>query len=281
MFKTRSHFRFSMILFSVVITGLFLLSAGAVHSATQRLVLAGSSTVAPLVGEIARRFESVFPGARIDVQTGGSSRGINDVRKGIANIGMVSRALKSDEYDLHAFTIALDGISLIVHAGNPVASLSKQQITDIFTGKVTRWSTVGGADARITVVNKAEGRSTLELFLGHFGLKNSAIKPHIIIGDNTQGIKTVIGNRNAIGYVSIGAAEYEAQRGLPVRLLALDGVEATVDNVQNGNFPMSRPLNLVTLGVPRDLAKQFIAFAQSPQVHDLIKAQYFVPVDAD
>ncbi|MCH9639427.1 MAG: substrate-binding domain-containing protein, partial [Betaproteobacteria bacterium] len=82
----------------------------AASAASQRLVLTGSSTVAPLVGEIARQFESLNPGVRIDVQTGGSSRGINDARNGIADIGMVSRALKTNEKDLLAFTIALDGI---------------------------------------------------------------------------------------------------------------------------------------------------------------------------
>ncbi|MCP5246340.1 MAG: phosphate ABC transporter substrate-binding protein [Burkholderiales bacterium] len=280
MLKTIDHTLVNLILFSAGIIGLVLLSAGTLNAGSQRLILTGSSTVAPLISEIARRFESQFPGVRIDVQTGGSSRGINDVRKGIADIGMVSRALKPDEDDLRAFTIALDGISLIVHASNPVASLSTLQIAAIFTGNITRWSDVGGTDARITVVNKAEGRSTLELFLNYFQLKNSMVKPHIIIGDNAQGIKTVTGNRNAIGYVSIGAAEYEVRRGVPVRLLALDGVDASVANVHNGVFPLSRPLNLVTATTPSNLAQQFIMFAQSSQVHDLIKAQYFVPVDA-
>lgn len=275
------HLRFYRTFIPAVIAGLLVFSMTTAHAAAQRLTLTGSSTVAPLVNEIARRFEAQFPGVRIDVQTGGSSRGINDVRKGIADIGMVSRALKPGEDDLHAHTIALDGIGLIVHARNPVVSLSRQQVADIFTGKIARWNAVGGDDARITVVNKAEGRSTLELFLEYFQLKNSAIRPHLIIGDNAQGIKTITGNRNAIGYVSIGAAEYESRRGVPLRLLVLGGVAASVDNVRNGNFPLSRPLNLVTAGVPQGLARQFIMFAQSEQVHDLIEAQYFVPPDAD
>ncbi len=254
--------------------------AGA-NAASQRLVLTGSSTVAPLVGEIARQFESIHPGVRIDVQTGGSARGINDTRNGIANIGMVSRALKANENDLHAYTIALDGISVIFHANNPVATLSKQQIADIYTGKITNWKSVGGPDARITVVNKAEGRSTLELFLHYFQLRNSQIKPHIIIGDNPQGIKTVTGNPHAIGYVSIGAAEFEAERGAPIRLLALDGIAASVANVQRGTFPLSRPLNLITTQVPQGLAQRFITFARSQQAHALVAAQYFVPAGAD
>jgi len=249
------------------------------YAASERLVLTGSSTVAPLVGEIARRFETKNPAVRIDVQTGGTSRGINDTRNGTADIGMVSRALKPDETDLHAFTIALDGISIILHANNRVAALNKQQIVDIYTGKITNWKSVGGADARITVVNKAEGRSTLELFLHHLELKNSQIKPHTIIGDNPQGIKTVAGNPDAIGYVSIGAAEYEAERGVPIKLLSLDGVDATIANVRKGTFPLSRPLNLITSREPQGLARRFIEFARSLQIHDLVEVQYFVPVN--
>jgi len=251
------------------------------NAASERLVLTGSSTVAPLVGEMARRFETMNPGVRIDVQTGGTSRGINDTRNGTADIGMVSRALKPDETDLHAFTIALDGISIILHANNRVTTLNKQQIVDIYTGKITNWKSVGGADARITVVNKAEGRSTLELFLHYLELKNSQIKPHAIIGDNPQGIKTVAGNPNAIGYVSIGAAEYEAKRGVPIKLLPLDGVDATIANVRNGTFPLSRPLNLITSREPQGLARRFIEFARSLQTHDLVEAQYFVPVEVN
>lgn len=251
------------------------------YAASERLVLTGSSTVAPLVGEIARRFETMNPGVRIGVQTGGSSRGITDTRNGTADIGMVSRALKTDETDLRAFAIALDGIGIILHANNRVNALSKQQIIDIYTGKITNWRSVGGADARITVVNKAEGRSTLELFLHYFQLKNSAIKPHVIIGDNPQGIKIVASNPYAIGYVSIGAAEYEAERGAPIRLMPLDGVDASVANVRNKTFPLSRPLNLITSREPQGLARRFIEFARSLQTHDLVEAQYFVPVEVN
>ncbi len=75
------------------------------HTVSQKPILTGASTIAPLAGELARRFESLHPGTRVDVQTGGSARGINDARKGIANIGMVSPALKPEEKDLHAHTI--------------------------------------------------------------------------------------------------------------------------------------------------------------------------------
>jgi phosphate transport system substrate-binding protein len=248
------------------------------NAASQKLVLTGASTIAPLAGELARRFESLHPGVRVDVQTGGSARGIYDSRKGTADVGMVSRSLKPEERDLQAHTIAWDGVGIILHASNPVAALSRQQVMDIYTGKITNWNAAGGRDAPVTVVNKAEGRSTLELFLTYTKLKNSDIKSHVVIGDNSQGIKTVAGNPNAISYVSIGAAEYEAGHGAPIKLLPLDGIAATVANVRNGTFPLSRPLNLVTRAFPEGLTGEFIEFARSRQVHDLVEAQYFVPV---
>lgn len=243
-----------------------------------KLVITGSSTLAPLIAEIGKRFERLHSKVRIDVQTGGSSRGIADARQGLADIGMVSRAMKDDEKDLHAFPIARDGIGIILHRGNPVRTLTDEQIIAIYTGTITNWKTVGGTDATITVVNKAEGRSTLELFLHHFKIKNVEVKAQVVIGDNEQGIKTVAGNRNAIGYVSIGTAEYDESQGVPIKLLPVGEVAASTETVRNGTFPLSRPLHIITRTPPAGLAKAFIDFAQSKTVHDIIKQQYFVPL---
>ncbi|MES3007043.1 MAG: phosphate ABC transporter substrate-binding protein [Pseudomonadota bacterium] len=248
---------------------------------TGQLTLTGSSTIAPLIGEMAKRFEQTHPDTRVDVQTGGSSRGVADARRGTADIGMVSRALNEEEGDLTAYPIALDGVAMILHRDNPLTVLSAEQIIAIYTGKVTHWNEIGGADAPITVVNKAEGRSTLELFLSYFQLRNEDIKPSIIIGDNQQGIRTVAADPNAIGYVSIGTAAYEASRGTAIKALPMEGVEATLENVRNGAFPLSRPLHLVTLGTAEQipaLARTFIEYAASAEVSDLTEAQYFVPL---
>ncbi len=253
------------------------LTAGGV-SAQERLTLTGSSTIAPLALELGKRFEKLNPGTRVDVQSGGSGRGVADARSGVAQIGLVSRALKPEEGDLMAHTIAHDGVGLIVHASNPVPTLTDAQVKAIFTGQITHWRQVGGADRPITVVNKAEGRSTLELFSGYFGLKNSQIKAQVVIGDNQQGIKTVAGNPGAIGYVSVGAAEFEVDNKTPIKLLPFNGVAATVANVQAGKFPLSRPLNLVTRGAPQGAAKRLIDLARSPAVHDLVQEQFFVPL---
>ena len=249
---------------------------------SQKLTLTGSSTVAPLASEIAKKFEAEHPEVRIDVQTGGSSRGLADAVQGLADIGMVSRALKDEETNkFQSYAIATDGIGIILEGSNPVQNLSDRQIVDIYTGKIDNWQEVGGDDAPITVVNKAEGRSTLELFLDYFQLDSSQIQADVIIGDNQQGLKTVAGNQNAIGYVSIGAAERDINAGVPLKLLSVGGINASTQTVQDGSFPLSRPLNLVTTQTPTGLTEEFIQFAQSEKVHDLVEAQNFVPISPD
>ncbi|TVS05514.1 MAG: phosphate ABC transporter substrate-binding protein, partial [Phycisphaerales bacterium] len=101
--------------------------------------ITGSSTMAPLIAELASVYEKENAGVRIDIETGGTSRGIADVRRGVADIGMVSRALSPGEADLDARTIARDGVALVVHASNPIASLSAEEVRSIFTGRVSDW----------------------------------------------------------------------------------------------------------------------------------------------
>lgn len=258
--------------------GLAMIMLGAAHSAERKVVtISGASTVAPLAAEIAKRFEKLHPGVRVDVQTGGSSRGVNDVRRELIDIGMVSRALYENEIDLRAYIIATDGIAMIVHKSNPVATLTRKQITDIYTGKVRGWSEVGPGKGTIVVENKAEGRSTLDLFVEYFKLNVAEIRADVIVGDNAQAIKVVAGNPLALGYVSIGAAVFEAENGTPIKPLALEGVKPTIEAVANKAFPIVRELNFVVKRPPEGLVKDFIAFAQSTAVDDLITDLFFVP----
>ncbi len=243
------------------------------------ITLTGSSTVAPVASEIAKRYEDANPDVRVNVQTGGSSQGIADARSGVADIGMASRSLVEEESDLTAHTIAQDGITVIVNAENSVTSLSKDEIIDIYTGEIENWEEVGGENAPITVVNKADGRATLEVFLDYLDLSSQDIVADQIIGDNEQGIQAVAGNSSAIAYVSIGTAEFHSDDGTPISLVALNGIEPSSEAVSQGEFPISRPLNLVTKGEPTGLSQDFITFAQSSQVHDTIQEQFFVPVE--
>lgn len=240
--------------------------------------LTGSSTIAPLIAELAKKFEASHAGVRINVELGGSSRGITDTRSAQADIGMVSRALKPDESDLTGYLIARDGVAMIVNKGVMVPELTREQIIDIYLGKITNWREVGGSDQTITVVNKAEGRSTLELFTHHFGLKPAEIKASVVIGDNQQGIKTVSSVSGAIGYVSVGTAEGAVAEGVGIRLLPLGGVAATTENVKNRTFPLARELNLVTKGHPGLTAQAFIDFCLSTDADATIKDLFFVPL---
>jgi len=245
---------------------------------TKKIIITGSSTIAPLINDIAQRYENLHPDIRVDVQTGGSSRGVNDTRKQLANLGMVSRPLKPNEHDIQAHTIAWDGITIILHKDNPITQLSRQQIIDIYTGKINNWRELGGDKLDIVVVNKSAGHSTLGLFLAYFQLKNSEIHADIIIGDNQQGLKTVAGNPQAIAYVSIGSAAFEVNHGAAIQLLPIEGISPTLDNLKQQRFPLARPLNLITLKAnDNTVADQFIRYSQSNKVHDLISGHFFIP----
>lgn len=248
------------------------------ESKQQKLTITGASTIAPLVSELGKRFEQKNPGSRIDVHTGGSARGLADARQQLSDIGMVSKALTQEEQKgMREFLIGRDGISVIVHANNPLNQIVKNQVVAVYTGKIKNWKELGGKDAPITTVHKAEGRSTLKLFLKYFDVDNKAVKADVVIGDDQQGIKTVAGNPNSIGYVSIGSAQQDINQGAKVKLLSLDGVEATNTTVENGSFPLLRQLNLVTKGEPTKLTKEFIDFARAKENHDILRKENFVP----
>lgn len=240
----------------------------------ERLVVAGSSTVQPVVEVAAQAYEALHPGVEIDVQGGGSSVGISSARSGLADLGMVSRALKPDEADLVATPIALDGIALVVHASNPVTDLSTGDVVAIFSGERPEWS----PGRPVTVVNKEEGRATLELFAAHFGLQGRFSPAAVVVGPNGQAIATVAGNPDAITYVSVGSALVAEADGTPIRRVTLDGVAATPDTVADGTYPISRPLVLVTAGPPTGLAAAFVAYLLSPEGQRIASAQDFVPV---
>ena len=247
-----------------------------VHAA-ERVTLTGSSTIAPLVQAGVERYEVLHPGIRIDVQTGGSSRGIADAARGLNEIGMTSRALKPEEAPgLAQHVLAIDGIAFVVHADNPVGELTRDQARSIFTGELSNWSEVGGADRPIIVVSRPEGRSELDLVSEFLGLTPSEIKADVVGGENQQAIKLVAGHPDAIVYLSLGTAAYEAKAGTSLRLLDLDGVPAVAATVADGSYPLARPLVLVTGREVSSPAQAFLDYLLSPSLDLLIGEQGFV-----
>lgn len=242
-----------------------------------RLLLTGSSTMAPLMVEIARRFQALHAGIQIDVQMGGSGRGISDVRQGKADIGMVSRALGETEHDLYGIPIGRDGVAIIVHKDNPINALGDRQLVDIYTGRVTNWQQVGGRTAPLQVLAAPREGGSSELLTHYLGLPYDQIKAQGRIGPNAERIAAVAADPRAIVYVSVGEAERKARDGTPIKLLAIGGVAASSRSVRTGNYPLSRPLTLVTKGAPSGKTRAFIEYCLSSQVTDLVLAFDFVP----
>lgn len=241
-----------------------------------KLLLTGSSTMAPLMTEVGKRFQALHPRVRVEVQAGGSGRGIQDARLEKAEIGMVSRAMTDMENDLYGFPIARDGVGVILHKDNPVDALTEQEVVNIFTGKIANWKLVGGQDVLIVVVNPTVAYSSVEIFTHYFKIKYAEINAHQVVSDNSTRIEAVSEKPNAITYVSVGEAERKSLAGAPIKLLSVGGVAATSKNISSGDYPLSRPLTLVCKDLPKGLKKAFIEFSLSSQVADLIVAHDFV-----
>lgn len=244
---------------------------------TARLLLTGSTTMAPLMLEVTKRFHALHPGIQIDVQMGGSGRGITDVRQGKADIGMVSRALGETEHDLYSMPIARDGVAVIVHKDNPVASLSDSQLLDLYTGKIANWRQLGGRDAPVLVLQASQEGGSSELISHYLRLPFEQIKAHRRIGPNAERIAAVAADPQAVIYVSLGEAERKAREGVPVKLLAIGGVVASSRNIRSGNYPLSRPLILVMRGTPTGMARTFFEYCVSSEITDLVRAFDFIP----
>ena len=244
-----------------------------------KLTIKGDSTIEPLVSDIAQRFEIQNPRVKITIKTTSSSAALAKVAKEEVDLAMVSRALfSSEKKEFKYFTIAREGVGLIINQDNPVDSLSHEDILNIYTGRIDHWREVGGINKSIRVANKKEPNSTQELFLDYFQLDNAQIEANEVRENNQQKIEIIASNVDAIGYVSIGLAEYNIINGVPIKLLPINGVEATTAAVRDGSYPLSRPLNLVTKTEPSGLTKDFIEFARSEKVYDSIEARNFVPI---
>lgn len=255
---------------------------GPLAQAPKTVLITGSSTLGPLIAAAAERYEKEHPEVRIDVQTGGSSRGIADARRGLAEIGMTSRGLApSERAGLREHIIARDGVGFVVHTDNPVSSLTGSQLLDIFTGIKTDWLDVGGDAGEIVVINRPAGRSELSLVAGYFRIPPGRMVAAAIGGENTQVIKLVAGNPRAISYVSIGSAAHSITSGSQAKLLELGDIPATPAHVREGTYALPRPLVLVTGPKVSPAAQAFLDELLSDRIDDLILAHSFAPPQRD
>ena len=247
------------------------------HANAQKLVLTGSSTIYPLMTDIAQRFVGLNPGVSIDVHSGGSGKGITDLRSGASDIAMVSRQLAGNERDLFAFSLCRDGAAIVVHRGNRLKGMTRRQLSDILTGKVTDWKQLGARPGAIDLAWRAEGQAIPELILQHLKLKPEQIRSHTTIFENADAVAFVAQDRNAITVAALGVAEHSVKSGATVKLLAYEGIPASTRAVRDHTYLLSRPLSLVTRNVPTGLEKRLIDFATSGAVTDLHLKHGFVP----
>lgn len=264
------------------VCGLLLASACAGCQPPERkvrnLVVTGSTGMAPLLRDIGKRFEESHADVRVDVQADGSAHGISDTRQGLADIGMVARSLKPEEATLHAVPIARDAVCIIVHRSNPIKGLSDEQIVRLYTRGASNWKEVGGVDLPIVLIHMADGRALLELFLDHFKLRSTQIRADAVIADSEQGVQAVASRPGAIAYVSCSQAAAVGEN-IPIRMLPSGGIPWSTEHVRDGTYPLSRPLQLVTRDKPKGLTGEFIDFARSNAVLDLIQKYHFVTLE--
>ena len=240
------------------------------------LVLAGSTSVQPLAEELAMRFMELNRNVKIDVAGGGSGAGVESSANGAADIGMASREVKDEELaahpDLKPIVIAQDGIIVIVNQANPVNELTLVQIKGIFTGEITNWQDVGGKNAAITVINREEGSGTRTAF-NEIVLHGESFTDKAAIQNSTGAVKTAVNaDENAIGYISMGSMSDQ------VKGLKVNGVEPTIDNAKNGDYPIARPFIFITKGEPDGLTKAFIDWVMSGEAQEIIQEEGFIPV---
>ncbi len=243
----------------------------------RNLILSGSRSMGPTMAEIGKRFESTHPDIRINIESYPGDRAVLDTRQGLADIGMLGRLLRPEETGLHAFPIARDGLAFIVHRDNPVKELAEGQILGLFTGIYANWKEVGGPDRPVKLAGQGEGRAAREVFLDHFGLRPGQVRADPAVGSSKQAIEAVGTHPFAIGYSSAGLAE-KAAESQPIRILSLGGVLPTSENILSGRYPLVRPLQLLTREPPAGVVREFIDFARSAEVQDLIKQHGFVPL---
>jgi phosphate transport system substrate-binding protein len=245
---------------------------------TESITIAGSTTVLPIAQKAAEAYMENYSWADITVSGGGSGVGIQSVGEGTANIGMASRQIKSSESasypNLVETKIASDGIALIVHPGNSVASLTKNQIKGIYNGTYTNWNQLGGANLAIVMFGRDSTSGTREFFWESVMGKTN-FTASLLEKPSNGGIKeSVKSTPGAIGYVGLGYVDST------VKALKIDVagtlVEVTAANVLSGTYPISRGLYLYTTGAPTGLAKEFIDFILGPEGQDIVALEGFV-----
>lgn len=235
----------------------------------------GSTSMSKVICVLGEAFQQ-DTGIQVTYNATGSGSGIQAVLEGRCDIGLSSRALKSGERDagLTETILAYDGIAVIVHPENEIDNLALEQLAEIYTGAITNWSEVGGADSQIVLIGREASSGTRDGFETITGTTD-ACQYRQELSSNGDVITTVANNPNAIGYASLAAIKDS------VKALSVEGIAPSPEAIKNGSYPVQRPFVLVTkadtaLSAP---AQRFFDYATSGNANEAISSAGVVPAN--
>lgn len=255
------------------------LAAGGEAKLRGSLSITGSTTILPIAQECANLFMEQHLMVDISVAGGGSGAGVKSAGSGEVDIGEASRNIKASELlsypDLVAFSVAKDSVAVVINSDNPLAGdldLTFEQVSEIFSGEITNWSELGGPDHEIEVYTREEGSGTRAVFVDYaMGGKelaaNAGVKP-----SNGEMRAAVASNQYGIAYVSFGYIDDT------VSAASINGVEAVVENVNNGQYPITRILWMFTKGMPDELEAAFIEYVQGPEGQAVVEDLGYISI---
>lgn len=262
---------------------LCLSQAGSAQEAeTKEIVIDGSTTVGPIAKAFAEYYMEENPGVNITVSESGSGNGAKSLINGTCQIAGMSRFMKENEFSAAvekgvlpvAHVVAMDGLAVIVHPSNPVQGLSIEQAHDIYAGKVTNWSGIGGPDKNIVVISRDTNSGTYETFMHLVMDEDKMADSAEYVGSNGAVRQRVQGTVGAIGYVGLGFADRT------VKALTVENVLPNNQTVASGRYPIARPLFMFTNGYPElgSPLHRFVTLHLSKKGQEIVEAIGFVPV---
>lgn len=236
------------------------------------IIIVGNGPELRVIEQLTRSFEKKNPGAVAEIRWDPSFRPINMVKSGEADFAVAGQS----DPDLVAIPIAWDGIAVVVDFTNPLREVSSRQLAGMFSGAITRWSALGGADNRIELIDRPPNqhiRGTFETVLGIVGKipASAAVK-----GSDQRTISSVAGNSSAVTYASLGVALDAVTYGVGVALLNVDGVELAKQTVKDGRYRLRRPVLLLRKHESNPTAESFAEFARSKAGQDIVE-EVFTP----
>ncbi|OPY37040.1 MAG: phosphate ABC transporter periplasmic substrate-binding protein PstS [Methanoregula sp. PtaU1.Bin051] len=264
--------------------------AAPVSGEKQSIRVSGSTTVLPIAQKAAEAYMAAHPNADIQVTGGGSGVGIQQIGEKTVDVGMSSRELSSTEKTkypgLVKSVVAKDGIAVIVNRANEISVISADNIKNIYTGRITKWSQVFGANVpntnqQIVVIGRDSASGTREFFdKAPEGILKGAVPVKSMLEKNSNGAvtQTVAQTPGAIGYVSIGFITADV-KALPIWYNnPNDAIAPTAVNVKSKKYPINRELFMFTNGAPAGLAKDYIDFIRSPEGQKIVSDEGYVSI---